>query len=80
LDFLHGFLKEKRDFLLALLENPNLLEHETSSELLWSVFHLAEELALRGDMKKLPEGDLAHIAGDMKRAYGFLVSEWLAYM
>ncbi len=44
LDALKSFLFEKRDFLLRLLENPNLLEHESFSELLWAVFHLTEEL------------------------------------
>jgi len=34
-------LEQRREFLLRLLENPNLLEHETLTEMLWSVFHLA---------------------------------------
>ncbi|MFH1768213.1 MAG: hypothetical protein ABH858_03525, partial [Candidatus Omnitrophota bacterium] len=40
------FLAEKRQFLLNLLENPNLLEHESFSDLLWAIFHLTDELAL----------------------------------
>lgn len=31
---LRNFLSGKRDFLLRLLENPNLLEHESFTELL----------------------------------------------
>jgi len=80
LEDLRRFLVGKRDFLLALLENPNLLEHESFTELLWAVFHLSEELAIRVDVKNLPEKDCAHLAGDMKRAYSALISEWLAYM
>src|SRR4030043_1954851 len=34
LEGLKNFLLEKRDFLLGLLENPNLLEHESFTELL----------------------------------------------
>jgi hypothetical protein len=74
------FLTGKRDFLLRLLENPNLLEHETFTDLLWAVFHLTEELASRADVYRLPESDYAHLSGDIKRAYGLLIYEWLAYM
>ncbi len=80
LEALKTFLSEKRGFLLGLLENPNLLEHETFTELLWAVFHLSEELAVRGDLLNLPPADANHIAGDIKRAYAILIVEWLAYM
>jgi hypothetical protein len=80
LEGLRNFLLEKRDFLLRLLENPNLLEHESFTELLWAVFHLTEELASRIDLKQLPETDYKHLSGDIKRAYVLLISEWLAYM
>ena len=33
---LRNFLISKRTFLLGLLENPNLLEHEYFTELLWA--------------------------------------------
>jgi hypothetical protein len=80
LESLKNFLLEKRDFLLGLLENPNLLEHESFTELLWAVFHLTEELAFRPGLKQLPETDYGHLSGDIKRAYVLLISEWLAYM
>jgi hypothetical protein len=80
LEDLKGFLIDKREFLLGLLENPNLLEHESFTDLLWAVFHLTEELACRADVKQLPVTDYAHLSGDIKRAYVLLISEWLAYM
>ena len=80
LEDLKRFLMGKRDFLLGLLENPNLLEHESFTELLWAVFHLTEELAFREDVKELIDTDSEHISGDIKRAYGLLISEWIAYM
>jgi len=80
LESLKNFLLEKRDFLLGLLENPNLLEHESFTELLWAVFHLTEELTFRPGLKQLPETDYGHLSGDIKRAYVLLISEWLAYM
>ncbi len=80
LESLKNFLLEKRGFLLVLLENPNLLEHESFTELLWAVFHLTEELAFRTDLKELPKTDHQHLSADIKRAYTLLISEWLAYM
>ncbi len=77
---LKDFLSSRRDFLLRLLENPNLLEHESFTNLLWAVFHLTEELAYRKELKKLSPEDSRHLAGDIKRAYRILVEEWLAYM
>jgi len=73
-------LKEKRQFLLNLLENPNLLEHESFTNLLWAVFHLTDELTHRKGLDRLPENDYQHLAGDIKRAHHLLILEWLNYM
>jgi hypothetical protein len=80
LNELKTFLVAKRDFLLRLLENQNLLEHESFTDLLWAVFHLTEELEARGNLAQLSMPDGEHIAGDMRRAYGTLIVQWLAYM
>ncbi len=77
---LKTFLNARRAFLLGLLENQNLLEHETFTDLLWAVFHLMEELDARKDVEDLMDSDCEHIAGDVKRAYVILIIEWLAYM
>ena len=77
---MHDFLFDERDFLLRLLENPNLLEHESFTELLFAVFHLSEELAARDDMTNIQPSDLTHLAGDVNRVYGLLVDQWLDYM
>jgi hypothetical protein len=77
---LKEFLSQRRAFLLRLLENPNLLEHESFTGLLWAVFHLTEELEYRSDIAALPDSDYNHISGDMKRAYVILIGEWLAYI
>ncbi len=74
------FLMEKKDFLLRLLENANLLEHESFTDLLWAVFHLAEELGAREDLKGLPDKDHNHLCGDINRVYGQLARQWLDYM
>jgi len=80
LEELKSFLLEKRSFLLTLLENPNLLEHESFTELLWAVFHLTEELTFRVHLKDLPVPDSAHLSADIQRVYVLLMAEWLAYM
>jgi hypothetical protein len=40
MDSLKDFLVTRRNFMLGLLENPNLLEHDGFTDLLWAVFHL----------------------------------------
>jgi hypothetical protein len=77
---LKEFLVARRGFLLGLLENQNLLEHASFTELLWAVFHLMEELDSRSEVAALPRADGDHIAGDIKRAYLILIAEWLMYM
>ena len=77
---LASFLLSKRAFLLTLIENPNLLEHERFSDLLLSVFHLTEELESRPAFTNLPDRDTAHIDEDIKRVYRHLVTQWLDYM
>ena len=77
---LKKFLVEKRSFLVSLLENQNLLEHEEFTDLLWSVFHLVEELEARDTFDNMPQSDIDHINGDIKRVYGYLSREWVMYM
>jgi hypothetical protein len=77
---LKAFLAEKRTFLLTLLENPNLLEHDRFTDLLWAVTHLDEELEARTSLIGLPEKDLEHLAVDIQRMYDHLASEWLDYV
>jgi hypothetical protein len=77
---LKGFLVAKRGFLVGLLENQNLLEHEQFTDLLWAVFHLVEELDARQSFDGMPASDREHINGDIKRAFGYLSREWVYYM
>lgn len=74
------FLSSRKTFLLRLLENPNLLEHEAFTALLRAVLHAAEELDYRVSLKGLPEADVKHLAGDFRRAYAVLVRQWFEYL
>jgi hypothetical protein len=76
---LRRFLIEKRPFLLGLLQNPTLLEHDRLTDLLWAVFHLTEELEARPSVKDLPASDREHLAGDIRRLYHHLAPEWISY-
>lgn len=76
---LERFLRQRRGFLVNLLQNPNLLEHETFTESLMAVFHVTEELASR-DLAGLSADDSAHTKVDIERAYGLLIRQWVAYM
>jgi len=75
-----AYLAQRREFLLTLLGNPSLLEHDRFTALLWAVTHLDEELEARPSVSDLPDKDLEHIAGDIQRLYDHLASEWLNYV
>lgn len=77
---IRAFLMGHRDFLLRLLENPALLEHGSFTETLRSVFHLNEELAMRQNLKGLPDRDKEHLRGDIIRVYSHVAREWVVYM
>ncbi|MBN1788286.1 MAG: hypothetical protein JW806_07820 [Sedimentisphaerales bacterium] len=79
LEELRAYLIGKREFLIRLLENPNLLEHDRFTGMLWAVLHLTEELIYREKLKDLPQTDITHLMGDMKRAYRAIVFEWIEY-
>ncbi len=77
---LKAFLLSKRPFLLRLLGNPNLLEHDAFTDCLWAVFHLTEELSERKEILDLGDRDYHHICGDLSRAYRTVSTQWLDYM
>jgi len=80
LDALKYFLVNHEDFLLRLVENPMVFEHETFTDLILAVNHLDEELKARDDLISLPTRDQAHLAMDIQRVYSQLIPEWLKYM
>lgn len=80
LEKLRIFLNEKGNFLVRLLENPYLLEHEMFTDLLIATLHLKEECMQRDDFSRMPETDLQHLTGDMNRVYLHLLRQWVDYM
>ncbi len=80
LDLLRNMLVEKGSIFLRILENPTILEHETFTDLLRAFIHMKEELLYREGLSEIPQSDLNHVAGDIKRVYSLLVYQWLDYM
>ena len=76
---IRDLLAANRQLLTLLLANPNLLEHERFTDLLWAVSHLLEELTARTSLEDLPPSDVAHLAGDVRRVYSQLTLQWLLY-
>jgi len=72
-------LKSKREFLIKLLENPILLEHESFTLLLRALFHLEEEFSRRFSLAAFTKEDQAHIITDIVRAYKLLACQWIEY-
>lgn len=66
--------------MIRLLENPMILEHETFTELLRSVFHLVEELEFRDDLEATPQSDIDHLTADCERIYRLLMMEWIDHL
>nr|WP_319539587.1 hypothetical protein [uncultured Methanospirillum sp.] len=77
---LRSILIEKEDFLVRILENPTLLEHEAFTDVLQAVFHLTEELKHRGDCSDLPDSDIRHLSGDITRGYAHMIPVWISYL
>jgi hypothetical protein len=74
-----ALLMRKRGFLLGMMENPNLLEHERFTELLLALFHLQEELMNRKDVLLSPPADINHLNNDVNRAFSLMVREWIMH-
>ncbi len=77
---LREMLSPKKSYLLQMFSNPNLLEHDTFTDMLWAMYHLIDELESRESFTGLPDSDLAHLGGDITRAYGLLTFEWVQHM
>jgi hypothetical protein len=80
LDAAKDFFLKNEDFLLRLVENPMVFEHESFTDLILAISHLTEELKARDRVSGLPNDDRGHLAIDFRRVYSLLIPEWLRYM
>ncbi|MDD1681497.1 MAG: hypothetical protein LUQ35_07790 [Methanoregula sp.] len=79
-DALRTFLLKNEEFMMRLVENPMIFEHESFTDLILAISHLTEELKSRGSLASLPPEDIIHLGGDCRRVYSLLVPEWVRYM
>lgn len=80
LDKLALLLTDKKAFMLSLLENSNLMEHDSFTDMLWAVFHVTDELQSRGNLRNLSKEDINHLSSDLLRAFSAIVLEWIDYI
>ena len=80
LENLRALLVDKREFIINLINNPNLLEKEEFTGLINAILHLDEELEHRTDLALVNDADFGHLNGDMQRVYDKLVHEWVYYL
>ena len=80
LENLRTLLAGKREFIINLINNPNLLEKEEFTGLINAILHLDEELEHRTDLALVNDSDFGHLNGDMQRVYAKLVYEWVYYL
>ena len=80
LEGLARVLIRKKTFMISMLENSSLMEHDSFTDMLWSVFHIADEMQSRDNMKDLPQADIDHLSKDILRAYPLIIIEWINYM
>jgi len=69
-----------KDEIVKMFANPNLLEHDSFTDMLWALYHLIDELSNRTEIQSLPDTDIDHIKGDIVRVYSLLAYEWVYYM
>lgn len=80
LEALKELMKSKMDFLIRMIENPNLLEHDTFTDMLLAVFHVTEELLARDLFEEDSKADMLHLSNDIQRAFKSLLIQWIEYM
>lgn len=78
-DSLQSLLIKNKEILIALISNPNILEHETFTDLLMAVSHLRDELVFRQG-RPLSDDDKLHIQNDLIRMYKFITLQWISYL
>ncbi|MEI8199219.1 MAG: hypothetical protein WCG21_04075 [Eubacteriales bacterium] len=75
-----SLLENKKDQLLRLFENANLMEHDSFTDMLWAVYHVYDELRSRESLDDLPAADIRHLNIDIQRAAQLLLVEWIDSM
>lgn len=70
-EYMQQLLDQYLNEILTIASNPNLLEHDGFTDLLWAVMHLREEMEYF-EAKKATARDESHIQSDAKRVFDLL--------
>lgn len=77
---LRDTLVRKKDHILRLFENANLMEQDRFTDMLWAIYHVYDELRSRESLHNLSATDIAHLNLDIQRAFQILLIEWIESM
>ncbi len=71
-----NLILSRQTSLLIISSNPLLLEHESFTGMLWSIFHLVDEFRLRGEYDELSQTDILHFQADFTATLELLLVNW----
>lgn len=80
LNAIKSALSKNKAYVLSFFSNPNLLEIDSFTNMLWALYHLIDELEHRTEIYELPPSDIEHLKNDIIRIYGMLICQWIVYM
>lgn len=80
LNVIKSALSKNKAYILSFFSNPNLLEIDSFTNMLWALYHLIDELEHRTNIFELPDSDIEHLKNDIIRIYGMLICQWIVYM
>jgi len=80
LSTIHTFLNDYHRYILTLINHPALVDHGGFADLIWSLFHLEDELNRRPDFSSLPLTDMEHLQGDLSRVYENILIQWMDHI
>ncbi len=74
------YLLDNKEFVVNLLDNPVIIEHETFTDLLWNLLYVTERLKRTIDFENMCPEDRKSLKMDMERLYRLLAYEWVSYV
>lgn len=66
-------------FITINASNPALLEHEKYTDMLWSIYHLRDELKMR-DLDRMTKEERKHLEIDATRVLNNLLINWVSHV
>ena len=77
---LKKYLWENKEFVVNILDNPMILEHDTFTDLLWNILYLTERMKRTINFEDLPDDEKKELKDDIITLYRLLTYEWVNYL